>query len=60
MMDGGATTEIVFVVRPARTAHRNALLVLANTNCWNAYNEWGGRYNYTVENTGITLSFERE
>ena len=59
MMDGGATTEIVFVVRPAPPAHRNPLLVLANTNCWNAYNAWGGRSNYTVANTGITLSFER-
>ena len=49
----------MFVVRPAPTAERAKLLVLANTNCWNAYNAWGGRSNYSVANSGITLSFER-
>ena len=52
-------TDIVFVVRPAAAAARSQILVLVNTNCWNAYNSWGGRSNYTDANSGITLSFER-
>ena len=56
---GAAVTDIVFVVRPAAAAAKSPLLVLANTNCWNAYNAWGGRSNYSDANTGVTLSYER-
>lgn len=56
---GGLATDVVFVVRPDPDATPAPLLVLANTNCWNAYNAWGGRSNYSAANTGITLSFER-
>ncbi|MGH3686084.1 MAG: N,N-dimethylformamidase beta subunit family domain-containing protein [Pseudonocardiaceae bacterium] len=55
----GPATDVVFVVRPAADAAPAPVLVLANTNCWNAYNAWGGRSNYNVANTGITLSFHR-
>ncbi len=58
-MAEGPPTDVVFVVRPAPDADPAPLLVLANTNCWNAYNAWGGRSNYSVINTGISLSFER-
>jgi hypothetical protein len=58
-LNDSTTTDIVFVVRRAAAARPAPLLVLANTNCWNAYNAWGGRSNYTDANTGITLSFER-
>lgn len=56
-VEGEADGDIVFVVRPGEQP--GDFLVIANTNCWNAYNGWGGRSNYTVANNGITLSFER-
>ena len=56
---GTEVNDIVFAVRPAVGAAKAPLLVLANTNCWNAYNAWGGHSNYAPANTGVTLSFER-
>ena len=50
---------MVFVVRPEPGSTPASILLIANTNCWNAYNAWGGRSNYSVANTGVTLSFER-
>jgi hypothetical protein len=38
---------LTFVVRPTRTA-RASFAVLANTNTWNAYNDWGGRSKYSL------------
>jgi hypothetical protein len=55
---GADQTDVVFVVRPAGPTNQ-PLLVLANTNCWNAYNAWGGRSNYTGPDAVVTLSFER-
>jgi N,N-dimethylformamidase len=54
---GGGTVDLVFVVRPG-TARRR-LLLIANTNCWNAYNAWGGASNYTGFAESVTLNFER-
>jgi len=54
---GAATTDVVFVVRPG--AVQKDLLLLANTNCWNSYNAWGGASNYSGHADVVTLSFER-
>jgi N,N-dimethylformamidase len=53
---GYKTADAVFVLRPG--ANRKRFLMLANTNCWNAYNAWGGRSNYSGAGV-VTLSFER-
>jgi hypothetical protein len=53
----GDFTHICVVVRPKATA-RGEIAVLANTNAWNSYNEFGGRSKYFVP-TGTVLSFER-
>jgi hypothetical protein len=55
--DGTTASDAVFVVRPG-TAKQDLLLV-ANTNTWNAYNTWGGGSNYSGRGDGVTLSFER-
>jgi hypothetical protein len=57
MDDRGNTLYIPFVVRPAPGQH-NALAVIVNTNTWNAYDDWGGRGQYTSPN-GSRLSFLR-
>jgi N,N-dimethylformamidase len=53
-----AQYDIIFVVQPALSLgengaptgvlSQNRLLVLVNTNTWNAYNTWGGNSNYTT------------
>ena len=44
-MDDDETIYIPFIINP--TPHcRNRFLVLANTNTWNAYNDWGGYSRY--------------
>lgn len=53
----GSAIDIVFVVTPP-PATRAKLAILANTNTWNAYNDWGGRSKYSAP-PGATLSFER-
>ena len=53
----GEATHICFVVRPSAT-QRGEVAVLANTNTWTSYNEFGGRSKYSVP-MGTTLSFER-
>jgi hypothetical protein len=55
--DATASFDVVFVVRPG--AEKRPLLLLANTNCWNAYNAWGGVSNYTQHAEVVTLSFDR-
>jgi hypothetical protein len=42
----GDSYHIVFIVKPD-PARRNKIAVLANTNTWNAYNDWGGRSKYS-------------
>lgn len=54
---------VTFVVRP-RSNTKNKILVLANTNTWNAYNDWGGWNRYTYngqmnESNEFNLSFKR-
>jgi hypothetical protein len=53
----GRSADLVFVVRPG--AARKNLLLVANTNCWNSYNGWGGASNYSGYADVVTLSFER-
>ena len=53
----GEATHVCFVVRPGATK-RGEIAVLANTNTWTSYNEFGGRSKYSVP-MGTTLSFER-
>jgi len=42
----GEKSHIVFVVKP-RQGQAKRITVLANTNTWNAYNDWGGRSKYS-------------
>lgn len=44
---GSTPFRITFVVRPPLTA-RADFAVLANTNTWSAYNDWGGEGKYTT------------
>jgi hypothetical protein len=53
----GEVTHLCFVVHPKATG-RGDIAVLANTNTWNSYNEFGGRSKYSVP-TGAVLSFDR-
>jgi N,N-dimethylformamidase len=43
----GDRSYMVFIVKP-RKKRRNKIAVLANTNTWNAYNDWGGRSKYSM------------
>jgi hypothetical protein len=43
---GSTTFRISFVVRPHPDSHGD-FAILANTNTWNAYNDWGGESKYT-------------
>jgi len=52
-----STYYVVFVVKPKPNENKG-LLVLANTNTWNAYNAWGGNSNYTIAKEK-TLSYAR-
>ena len=52
-----STYYVVFIVKPKPDEHKG-LLVLANTNTWNAYNGWGGHSNYSFYKEK-TLSFAR-
>ena len=56
----GSTFHIAFVVRPS-PGTQNPILVLANTNTWNAYNNWGGysRYTGNRDREISSLSFAR-
>ncbi|MBM7775000.1 hypothetical protein JOD54_005204 [Actinokineospora baliensis] len=53
----GVDSHLVFVVRP-RVARTGRVAVLASTNTWNAYNDWGGRSKYSTP-PGPRLSAER-
>ncbi|NOT83577.1 MAG: hypothetical protein HOP02_02110, partial [Methylococcaceae bacterium] len=53
----GGDHYIVFVVKPTASS-RGDFAVLANTNTWNAYNDWGGKSKYTNP-PAATLSFAR-
>lgn len=53
----GFVFYVVFVVRP-NPGGRSSLAVLANTNTWTAYNDWGGRSQYTTPNAAV-LTMER-
>ncbi len=55
--DGSDACDVVFVVRAG--AEKSAFLLIANTNCWNAYNAWGGVSNYSGHAEVVTLSFDR-
>src|SRR5262249_5100743 len=48
---------VVFVVRPSPASHTD-FAVLANTHTWTAYNDWGGRSQYTNPNAAL-LSLRR-
>jgi hypothetical protein len=57
---------VSFVVRPKKITCKNKILVLASTNSWEAYNDWGGAsfYRFYNENTcnlkfASQLSFHR-
>jgi N,N-dimethylformamidase len=53
----GSESYLPFVVRPDPGA-RADLAVLASTNTWNAYNDWGGESKYSLPSAAL-LSFER-
>jgi len=53
----GFVFYIVFIVRPNPAAKKD-FAVLANTNTWTAYNDWGGRSQYTSPNAAV-LTLER-
>lgn len=55
---GGVFYRTLFIVRPA-PIHRSRFLVLASTNTWNAYNEWGGYSRYTLDQFIPATSFMR-
>jgi hypothetical protein len=52
----GRTFHIVFIVKP-RPGDRGDFAVIANTNTWNAYNDWGGASKYDLP--ADALSFLR-
>ncbi len=54
---GSTPFRITFIVRPPLNQHAD-FAVLANTNTWNAYNDWGGAGKYTTPPAHY-LSFER-
>jgi N,N-dimethylformamidase len=53
----GFVFYVVFVVKPTPSKQRD-FAVLANTNTWTAYNDYGGRSQYTTPNAAI-LTLER-
>jgi hypothetical protein len=63
--EDGEDFYVVFIVRPAGgvlrvqpTQRQKRLAFMASTNTWNAYNGWGGRFQYSDPNAP-ELSFER-
>jgi hypothetical protein len=52
------TFHIVFIVKPLHN-DRNYFAALANTNTWNAYNNWGGLSRYDCPKCATHTSFER-
>lgn len=55
----GVVSYIVFIVKPP-PQRRSSIAVLANTNTWNAYNDWGGNSRYTDPYTqNLETSFQR-
>jgi hypothetical protein len=46
----GGAFDITFIVKRARHAVRAGLAVLASTNTWQAYNDWGGASLYRYDN----------
>lgn len=55
--EDGEAFYVSFVVKPARSGQA-PIAVISSTNTWNAYNEWGGRSQYTSPN-GTPLTFSR-
>jgi hypothetical protein len=53
---GGETFHIVFIVKPAASGRK--VLVLASTNTWSAYNQWGDYSKYGPQ-YAVVLSFLR-
>jgi hypothetical protein len=53
----GEPTYICFVVPPG-SGPRGEIAVLANTNTWASYNDWGGRSKYSAP-AGAVLSYSR-
>ena len=53
----GFAFHVVFIVRPEPSKQRD-FAVLANTNTWTAYNDWGGRSQYTSPNAAV-LTLQR-
>jgi hypothetical protein len=62
--DRGYATYISFIIKPA-SGPTNPIAFIVSTNTWDAYNAWGGRYQYTDSATtngvgnGTTLSLLR-
>ena len=55
----GGVEHILFVVRPPN-GRQSDILVVANTNTWNAYNKWGGYSRYEPYDRDVTATtFER-
>jgi N,N-dimethylformamidase len=54
----GGITYITFVVKPNPNLQRKKIIVIANVNTWNAYNDWGGKSAYSPNTAGY-LSFDR-
>ncbi|HEY6797558.1 MAG TPA: N,N-dimethylformamidase beta subunit family domain-containing protein [Kineosporiaceae bacterium] len=53
----GSQTYVPFVVTPD-PSERARIAVLASTNTWSAYNDWGGESKYSLPSAAL-LSFER-
>lgn len=58
----GTATLVPFLVSPPRSS-RSAILVVAATNTWQAYNNWGGKSLYAYNSVGgspaVEVSFDR-
>ena len=55
----GSTWHVTFAVRPSAIANQEPILVLANSNTWNAYNDWGRVSRYTRDREISAVNFER-
>lgn len=56
--DAGASEGVPLVVRPPSGSHSD-VLVVAGTNTWQAYNDWGGLSAYTDPRQSVKFSFDR-
>lgn len=54
----GTSSYIVFIVKPL-PSKKSDFALLANTNTWNAYNNWGGYSRYDASSEITLTSFER-